>query len=53
MQQKFDETKALLVKEREVANVAVKEVSVIKEVPVTHTALLDKLRDENEKLKVR
>ncbi|XP_042391353.1 myosin-6-like isoform X1 [Zingiber officinale] len=51
MQQKFDEMKALLAKEREVANVAVKEVSFIKEVPVSDTALLDKLRDENEKLK--
>ncbi|KAG6505647.1 hypothetical protein ZIOFF_038012 [Zingiber officinale] len=51
MQQKFDELKALLAKEREVANVAVKEVSFIKEVPVSDTALLDKLRDENEKLK--
>ncbi|XP_074564273.1 myosin-6-like [Curcuma longa] len=41
MQQKFDETKALLVKEREAAEVAGKEVFVIKEIPVIDTALLD------------
>ncbi|WOL18254.1 myosin-8-like isoform X1 [Canna indica] len=52
MQQKFNETKALLVKEREVAKQAAEKVPVIKEVPVIDTVLMDKLRDENENLKV-
>lgn len=53
MQQKFDETKALLVKEREAAKQAAEQVPVVKEIPVIDTVLMDKLRDENEKLKVR
>nr|XP_029123556.1 myosin-6 isoform X2 [Elaeis guineensis] len=51
MQQKFNETKALLIKERETAKKAAEEVPVIKEVPFIDTALTDKLREENEKLK--
>ncbi|RZS12445.1 hypothetical protein BHM03_00043896, partial [Ensete ventricosum] len=51
MQQKFDETKALLVKEQEAAKQAAEQVPVIKEIPVIDTVLMDKLRDENEKLK--
>ncbi|THU47876.1 hypothetical protein C4D60_Mb09t20270 [Musa balbisiana] len=51
MQQKFDETKALLVKEREAAKQAAEQVPVVKEIPVIDTVLMDKLRDENEKLK--
>lgn len=53
MQQKIDETKALLVKEREAAKQAAEQVPVVKEIPVIDTVLMDKLRDENEKLKVR
>lgn len=53
MQQKFDETKALLVKEQEAAKQAAEQVPVVKEIPVIDTVLMDKLRDENEKLKVR
>ncbi|XP_073106123.1 myosin-8 isoform X2 [Elaeis guineensis] len=51
MQQQFNETKALLIKERETAKKAAKEVPVIKEVPILDTSLMDKLREENEKLK--
>ncbi|RRT75234.1 hypothetical protein B296_00013121 [Ensete ventricosum] len=51
MQQKFDETKALLVKEQEAAKQAAEQVPVVKEIPVIDTVLMDKLRDENEKLK--
>ncbi|CAL9106643.1 unnamed protein product [Musa textilis] len=51
MQLKFDETKALLVKEREAANQAAEQVPVIKEIPFIDTVLMDKLTDENEKLK--
>ncbi|KAG1361430.1 putative Myosin-8 [Cocos nucifera] len=51
MQQKFHETKALLMKECETAKKAAEEVPVIKEVPVIDTSLTDKLREENEKLK--
>ncbi|WOK92762.1 myosin-6-like isoform X2 [Canna indica] len=51
MQQQFKETKILLVKEREAAKKAAEVVPVIKEVPVIDTALMDKLRDENDKLK--
>ncbi|XP_008800587.2 myosin-6-like isoform X2 [Phoenix dactylifera] len=51
MQLKFNETKALLIKEHETAKKAAEEVPVIKEVPVIDTTLTDKLREENEKLK--
>lgn len=53
MQQQFKETKSLLVKEREAAKKATEVVPIIKEVPVIDTALMDKLKDENDKLKVR
>ncbi|RWW20377.1 hypothetical protein BHE74_00024219 [Ensete ventricosum] len=53
MQQQFKETKSLLVKEREAAKRAAEVVPIIKEVPVIDTALMDKLKDENDKLKVR
>lgn len=52
MWQQFHETKALLIKERETAKKAAEEVPVIKEVPIFDTSLMDKLREENEKLKV-
>ncbi|XP_074586758.1 myosin-8-like [Curcuma longa] len=59
MQQQCEETKSLLTKEREAAKKAAEEAAkkaaevapVIKEVPVVDTVQLDKLRDENEKLK--
>ncbi|CAL9116696.1 unnamed protein product [Musa acuminata var. zebrina] len=51
MQQQFKETKSLLVKEREAAKKATEVVPIIKEVPVIDTALMDKLKDENDKLK--
>ncbi|XP_017698241.2 myosin-8-like [Phoenix dactylifera] len=51
MCQQFNETKALLIKERETAKKAAEEVPVIKEVPIIDTSLMDKLREENEKLK--
>lgn len=53
MQQQFKETKSLLVKEREAAKKATEVVPIIKEIPVIDTALMDKLKDENDKLKVR
>lgn len=53
MQQQFKETKSLLVKEREAAKKATEVVPIIKEVHVIDTALMDKLKDENDKLKVR
>lgn len=52
MQQQFKETKDMLVKERESAKKAAEVVPVIKEVPVVNTELMDKLKVENEKLKV-
>lgn len=53
VQQQFNETKALMVKEQEAAKKAAEIVPVIKEVPVIDTGLMDKLRDENDTLKVR
>lgn len=53
MQQQFKETKSLLVKECEAAKKATEVVPIIKEIPVIDTALMDKLKDENDKLKVR
>ncbi|PKA52778.1 hypothetical protein AXF42_Ash001759 [Apostasia shenzhenica] len=51
MQQQFEETKALLKKEKETANKAAEEAAKIREVPVIDTALVDKLTAENKKLK--
>ncbi|THU62385.1 hypothetical protein C4D60_Mb01t04580 [Musa balbisiana] len=51
MQQQFKETKSLLVKECEAAKKATEVVPIIKEIPVIDTALMDKLKDENDKLK--
>lgn len=42
----------MLAKEREAAKKAAELVPIIKEVPVVDTTLMDKLRGENEKLKV-
>ena len=43
----------MLVQERETAKKAAEVAPVIKEVPVIDTELMNKLRDENDKLKVR
>ena len=53
MQQQYKETKEILVQEREAAQKAAEIAPVIKEVPVVDTELMNKLRDENDKLKVR
>lgn len=52
MQLKFKETKEMLMKEQEAAEKVVEKIPIIQEVPVTETAMLDKLTIENEKLKV-
>ncbi|XP_042453154.1 myosin-6-like [Zingiber officinale] len=51
MQQQCKETKSLLIKEREAAKKAAEVAPIIKEVPVVDTVQMDKLRDENKKLK--
>ncbi|XP_019705642.1 myosin-6 isoform X2 [Elaeis guineensis] len=51
MQVQFKETKAMLIKEQEAAKKAAEKPSVIREVPVIDTALMDKLAAENKKLK--
>ncbi|XBH65712.1 hypothetical protein VPH35_119269 [Triticum aestivum] len=51
VQQQYKETKDTLVKEREAAKKVAEIEPVIKEVPVIDTELMNKLRDENDKLK--
>ncbi|VAI63066.1 unnamed protein product [Triticum turgidum subsp. durum] len=51
VQQQYKETKDTLVKEREAAKKVAEIAPVIKEVPVIDTELMNKLRDENDKLK--
>lgn len=51
VQQQYKETKDTLVKEREAAKIVAEIAPVIKEVPVIDTELMNKLRDENDKLK--
>jgi myosin-5 len=51
VQQQYKETKETLVKEREEAKKVAEIAPVIKEVPVIDTELMNKLRDENDKLK--
>ncbi|WVZ73148.1 hypothetical protein U9M48_021492 [Paspalum notatum var. saurae] len=51
VQQQYKETKDMLVQEREAAKKAADIAPVIKEVPVIDTELMNKLRDENDKLK--
>jgi myosin-5 len=53
VQQQYKETKDTLVKEREAAKMVAEIAPVIKEVPVIDTELMNKLRDENDTLKVR
>lgn len=52
MELQFKETKELLVKEREVAKSIVEHVPVIQEVPIIDSVIVEKLTEENEKLKV-
>jgi myosin V len=52
VQEKYKETKEELAKERVAAKKSTEVVPIVKEVPVIDTELMDKLRDENEKLKV-
>ncbi|CAA0163333.1 unnamed protein product [Arabidopsis thaliana] len=51
IQNKFKETEALLIKEREVAKTVSEVLPIIKEVPVVDQELMEKLTNENEKLK--
>uniref|UniRef100_A0A8I7BHT2 Uncharacterized protein n=2 Tax=Hordeum vulgare subsp. vulgare TaxID=112509 RepID=A0A8I7BHT2_HORVV len=51
VQQQYKETKDTLVKEREESKKVAEIAPVIKEVPVIDTELMNKLRDENDKLK--
>lgn len=53
MQVQFKETKAMLEKEREAVRRAEEKVPIIQEVPVVDHAMMEKLTNENEKLKVR
>lgn len=52
MQVEFQETKELLIKEREAAKSIAEKVPVIQEVPVIDDELMNKLTAENEQLKV-
>ncbi|XP_051120458.1 myosin-6-like [Andrographis paniculata] len=51
LQLKFEETKDMLLKEKEAAKIAAEQVPVIHEIPVVDHELMDKLSSENEKLK--
>jgi myosin-5 len=53
MQHQYKETKSLLEKEQEATKRLEERVPVIQEVPVVDHDLMEKLRSENEKLKVR
>lgn len=53
MQLQFKETKVMFEKEREAARRAEEKVPIIQEVPVVDHTLMEKLTNENEKLKVR
>lgn len=52
IQNKFKETEALLIKERETAKEVSEVLPIIKEVPVVDQELMEKLTNENETLKV-
>ncbi|KAK4344705.1 hypothetical protein RND71_034881 [Anisodus tanguticus] len=51
MQVQFNETKEMLVKERENAKIAAKQIPIVQEVPVLDHELMNKLSIENENLK--
>lgn len=52
MQVQFKETKVMFEKEREAARRAEEKVPIIQEVPVVDHVMMEKLTNENEKLKV-
>lgn len=52
IQNKFKETEALLIKEREASKQVSEVLPIIKEVPVVDQELMEKLTNENETLKV-
>ena len=52
IQVQFKETKVSLLKEVEAAKKTAETVSVVKEVPIVDTELVEKLKSENENLKV-
>lgn len=52
IQNKFKETEALLIQEREAAKEVSEVLPIIKEVPVVDQELMEKLTNENETLKV-
>lgn len=52
MQLQFKETQAELQKEREATRKAAEMTPIIQEVPVIDNAMMEKLKNENEKLKV-
>lgn len=52
MQVQFKETKVMFEKERETARRAEEKVPIIQEVPVVDLVMMEKLTNENEKLKV-
>ncbi|KAK1591991.1 hypothetical protein Q3G72_017291 [Acer saccharum] len=51
MQQQFQETKALLIKEQEAAKRVAEQVPVVQEVPVIDQDMMNKLTAENQQLK--
>ncbi|GKC71280.1 myosin 2, partial [Tanacetum coccineum] len=51
MEVRYNETKELLMKEREIVKTTIEKVPVIQEVPVVDHELMNKLTAENEKLK--
>ena len=53
MQVQFQETKEMLIKERENAKKADEKVPIIQEVPAIDHEMMNKLTAENEKLKVK
>ena len=52
LERRCKETEALLIKEREAAKKVSEIAPVIKEVPVVDNELMEKITNENEKLKV-
>lgn len=53
IQLQFQETKALLIKERNAAKEAAEQVPIVQEVSVIDHEMVNKLTAENEQLKVR
>ena len=53
IQFQFQETKTLLIKEREAVKIAAEQAPIVQEVPVIDHEIVNKLTAENEQLKVR